>query len=144
MRETYAEHQSLASPKTRRSTERGHTVSITLTKMASAVLAPLTVAAITVATEAYASAGPTAGFVAQQRLDDDGTGVGPNTGPDPNLWNGGDPAGGTGLSAGPDTGSGPGYYNGGNPAGGTGPADTGPDIGSGPGIWNGGQSAGAS
>ena len=113
--------ESLASPTTRRSTERGHEVNINLTKVASAALAALTVAAITIATEASApAASPTAGFVAQQRLgDDDGTGVGPNTGPDPNLWNGGDPAGGTGI-------------------------DTGTDTGTGPGIWNGGESAGAS
>lgn len=119
-------------------------MNINLTKVASAALAPLTVAAIAIAIGASApTASPTTGFVSQQRLDDDGTGVGPNNGPDPNLWNGGDPAGGTGLSAGPDTGSGPGYYNGGNPAGGTG-IDTGTDTGTGPGIWNGGQSAGAS
>jgi hypothetical protein len=119
-------------------------VNINFTKMAAAALLPLTVAAITIATEGSGSAAsPTPGFVAQQRLDDDGTGVGPNTGPDPNFWNGGDPAGGTGLQAGPDTGSGAGYFNGGNPAGGTG-LDTGPDTGSGPGIWNGGESAGAS
>jgi hypothetical protein len=121
-------------------------VNINLTKVASAAFAPLTVAAITcVATEASAvAASPTTGFVAQQWLnDDDNVGVGPNTGPDPNFWNGGNPAGGTGIDAGPDTGSGAGYFNGGNPAGGTG-IDTGTDTGSGPGIWNGGESAGAS
>jgi hypothetical protein len=141
----HAPHRVPRVPTTRRSTERGHKVNMNLTKVASAALAALTVAAITIATEASApAASPTAGFVAQQRLgDDDGTGVGPNTGPDPNLWNGGDPAGGTGISAGPDTGTGPGYFNGGNPAGGTG-IDTGTDTGTGPGIWNGGESAGAS
>jgi hypothetical protein len=141
----HAPHRVPRVAKTRRSTERGHKVNINLTKVASAALAALAVAAITIATETSApAASPTAGFVAQQRLgDDDGTGVGPNTGPDPNLWNGGDPAGGTGISAGPDTGSGPGYFNGGNPAGGTG-IDTGTDTGTGPGIWNGGESAGAS
>jgi hypothetical protein len=118
-------------------------VNINFTKMAAAALLPLTMAAITIATEGSGSAAsPTPGFVAQQRLDDDGIGVGPNNGPDPNFWNGGDPAGGTGLQAGPDTGSGAGYFNGGNPAGGTG-LDTGPDTGSGPGTWNGGESAGA-
>ena len=111
---------------------------ITLTRVVSVALASLAAAAITVAVEASS---PTAGFVAQHRLTDD-NGAGPNNGPDPNFWNGGDPAGGTGLSAGPDTGSGGGYFNGGNPAGGTG-SDTGPDTGSGPGIWNGGESAGA-
>lgn len=119
-------------------------MNINLTKVASAALAAPTAAAITIATGAFASAAsPTAGLIAQQRLDDDGTGVGPNAGPDPNYWNGGDPAGGTGLDAGPDTGSGAGYYNGGNPAGGTG-LDAGADTGTGPGIWNGGESAGAS
>ena len=93
-------------------------MNINLTKVASAALAPLTVAAITIAIEASASAtSPRAGLVAQQRLDDDGTGVGPNTGPDPNFWNGGQPAGGTGLDAGPDTGTGPGIWNGGESAG---------------------------
>ena len=122
-------------------------MNINLTKAVSAALAPLAVAAITIATEASS---PTAGFVAQQRLSDD-TGdnaagpnqVGPNNGPDPNFWNGGDPAGGTGLGPEPELGSGPGYFNGGNPAGGTG-SYTGTDTGSGPGIWNGGESAGAS
>ena len=112
----------------------------------SAALAPLAVAAITIAIEASVStASPTTGFVAQQRIsDDNGEGVGSNTGPDPNFWNGGDPAGATGgLGPEPDLGSGPGYFNGGNPAGGTG-IDTGPNTGNGPGIWNGGESAGAS
>ena len=93
-------------------------MSINLTKVASAAFAPLTVAAITIAIEVRLGGhSHRGGFVAQQRLDDDGTGVGPNTGPDPNFWNGGDPAGGTGLGAGPDTGSGPGIWNGGESAG---------------------------
>jgi hypothetical protein len=89
-----------------------------LSKVASVALAPLTMAAITIPTAASASAAiPTvAGFGLQQRLDDVG---GPDTGPDPNFWNGGEAGGGAG------------------------PADAGPDTGTGPGIWNGGEAAGA-
>ena len=108
-------------PKGEAINRKGHKVNINLTKVAAAAFAPLSIAAVTITIAASAStATPTVGgFVAQQRLADDGTGVGPNTGPDPNYWNGGDPAGGTGLDAGPDTGSGAGYFNGGNPAGGS-------------------------
>jgi hypothetical protein len=60
----------------------------------------------------------------------------------PSLWNGGTPAGGTGIDSGSDTATGPGYWRGGNPAGGTG-IDSGTDIGSGPSIWSGGESAAA-
>ena len=133
------------SPPQREAVNRkGHEVNINLTKVAATALLPLAAAATTIATHSSVSAAsPTSGFVAQPWLnDDDGTGVGPNTGPDPNFWNGGDPAGGTGSYAGPDTGTGAGYFDGGNPAGGTG-IDTGPDTGTGPGIWNGGESAGA-
>ena len=116
-----------------------------LIKVAAAALAPLTIAAITTATAASASAAmpPTAGFGLQQPLDDPGPG-GPDTGPSPNFWNGGDPGGGTGpASAGTGSNSEPGYWNGGEAGGGTGPADSGPDTGSGPGIWNPGEAGGS-
>jgi hypothetical protein len=117
----HARHRLPRAPQGEAINRMGHKVNINLTKVAAAALAPLTIAAITITIAASAStATPTVGgFVAQQRLDDDGTGVGPNTGPDPNYWNGGDPAGGTGLDAGPDTGSGPGIWNGGESAGAT-------------------------
>lgn len=35
----------------------------------------------------------------------------------PGLWNGGDPAGGTGADSGPDTATGPGFWSGGESAG---------------------------
>jgi hypothetical protein len=119
-------------------------VHINVSKIAlAAAVAPLIVAGISVAT---AVAVPMPGFVAQPLLtdDNDGEGVGSNTGSDADFWNGGEAAGGTGpASSSPDTGDGPGYFDGGNPAGGTGPADSGPDTGQGPGVWDGGQSAGA-
>jgi hypothetical protein len=118
-------------------------VNTSLSKMAAALVAPLAVAAAMIATEAHGSVvSPVADLATQQWLnDDDGEGVGPNTGPDPNFWNGGEPTGGTGMDAGPGTGTGDGYFDGGQPAGGTG-IDNGPDTGTGPGIWDGGESAG--
>jgi hypothetical protein len=70
----------------------------------------------------------------------DTSGIDSPTGP--GLWNGGSPAGGTGIYTGSETASGPSYWRGGEPAGGTG-VDSGPDTGSGPGFWSGGESAGA-
>ena len=70
----------------------------------------------------------------------DTSGIDSPTGP--GLWNGGQPAGGTGIYSGPDTGSGPSLWRGGQPAGGTG-IYSGPDTGSGAGFWSGGESAGA-
>jgi len=83
------------------------------------------------------------GFGVQQPLDDNSAPGGPDTGPDPNFWNGGNAGGGTGPAS-PGTGanSDPGFWNGGQAGGGTGPAGPGPNTGSGPGIWNGGESAG--
>jgi hypothetical protein len=125
-------------------------VHINLTKVMSAALSSLAVGAVTIAIEASVStASPTAGIAAQQRLSDDtganpDSGAGANRGPDPNYWQGGNPAGGTtSLDPEPNLGSGADAFNGGSPAGGTG-IDTGPDVGSGPGVWNGGESAGAS
>jgi hypothetical protein len=138
----------------RRTTERRHVMNTNLTKVASvaiaAAIAPLTMAAITIATAACASAAtPTAGFVAQQLLDDDNGNItnpgAPDIAPDPDIWNGGQAAGGTGsASAGDNQAGEPGLWNGGQAAGGTGPADAGPNIGGGPSIWQGGVSAGAS
>jgi hypothetical protein len=61
---------------------------------------------------------------------------------DPGYWNGGAPAGGTGIDPGTDNANGPGYWRGGAPAGGTG-IDPGTDNANGPGYWSGGESAGA-
>jgi hypothetical protein len=135
-------------------------------RLTGIVLAPLTMAAITIATPASASAAspPRAGDVAQGSQEwlidvvapgdpdpprDPGAGgrpQGPIPGNDaangPGLWRGGSPAGGTGIDTGPDIGSGPAIWRGGSPAGGTG-MDPGPDTGSGPDYWNGGNPAGA-
>ena len=77
-----------------------------LTKLAAAALGPLTMAAITIATAASASAAmPTvAGSDVQQPLDDPG-----GADPDPNFWNGGQAGGDTGpASAGTGSNSDPG------------------------------------
>ena len=118
-------------------------MNINLTKVASVALAPLTMAAITIATAASASAvAPTAvGFGVQQPLDNQGPG-GPDTGPDPNSYYGGQSAGGTGPAPAVGQSTDPGFWTGGEAAGGTGPASSGPNTGSGPGQWEGGESAG--
>ena len=121
------------------------------TRFAPKVVAPLAMAAIAIAVVAPPTAsalpgnGLTAtnhGFVAAMRTDDD-------------TWDGGEPAGGTGVDAGPQTVPDvagipdqtgvPDIANVGEPAGGTG-LDAGPaappDTPSGPGLEDGGEPAG--
>lgn len=112
-----------------------------LTKVLVAAAVPLTMLATTIATGASASAAipMLAGVGVHQPLDDPG---GPDTGPDPNAYNGGQAGGGTGPASAPST-TDPSFWNGGEAAGGTGPADAGPNTGGGPGPWNGGEAGGA-
>jgi hypothetical protein len=101
---------------------------------ATLVATAATVTAISFAPVAIADPGAT------MLRQGDTSGIDTPTGP--GLWNGGNPAGGTGIDTGSDTGSGPSLWRGGNPAGSTG-TDSGPDTGSGAGFWSGGESAGA-
>ncbi len=120
------------------------------TKIASVVLAPLAMAAITLAAAAPAMAASPAqvGAFAQER-----TVTAVAAGSDDSLWDDGEPAGGTGVDPGPQTAPDlPGIPEGydssdlGQRAGGTG-VDPGPsappDTPSGPGDEDGGEPAGA-